>query len=108
MPIFKGFEKTDEVLVAVVDFPDAKKHSMYWGEDGSIKQRATPFPHEERLDEASFRTKFAGLDFKALSALPFKEEGHDMKPMLQEQQARIEASVPNLGYRSKPPSGTGM
>lgn len=108
MPIFKGFEKADETLVAVVDFPDAKRHSLYWGDDGSIQNRATPFPHEERLDEAAFRTKFAGLDFQAMSNLPFKEEGHDMKPMLQEQQTRIEASVPNLGIRSKPPSGTGM
>lgn len=108
MPIFKGFEKADGVLVAVVDFPDAKRYSMYWGENGSIQQRATPFPHEERLDESAFRTKFGGLDFSALSGLPFKEEGHDMKPMLQEQQARIEASVPNLGYRSRPPSGSNM
>lgn len=108
MPIFKGFEKADDVLLAVVDFPDAKRHSLYWHDDGTIQNRSTPFPHEERLDEDAFRAKFAGLDFKAMSSLPFKEDGHDMKPMLQEQQGRLEASVPNLGLRQKPPSGTGL
>jgi|GEM_PF-6232462 hypothetical protein len=108
MPVFKGFEKADDTLVAVVDFPEATRHKRYWGEDGSIQNRLTPFPHEERLNEAAFRTKFAGLDFKAMSSLPFKEEGHDMDQLLQKQQAAIEASVPNLGIRSKPPSGTGM
>ncbi|MGZ9108915.1 MAG: hypothetical protein ACXW4B_08870 [Micavibrio sp.] len=105
MPIFKGFEKDADALVAVVDFPDAKKHTPYFQADGSIHTHVTPIPHEERLDEAAFKAKFAGLDFSAIRALPFSETGHDLQPLVRE---RLQAQQPNTAasnYSIKPNSG---
>lgn len=108
MPIFKGFEKENDTVLAVVDFPDAKKYTPYFQADGSIQNHVTPFPHEERLDEAAFKSKFMGLDFSTLKDLPFKEEGHDLKALIAEQARQFEASVPNLALRHKPGNNSTM
>ena len=108
MPIFMGFEKENDTVLAVVDFPDAKKHTPYFQPDGTIQNRVTPFPHEERLDEDAFKSKFMGLDFTALKDLPFKEEGHDLKPMIAEKTRQFEGTVPNLAQRNKPGNNSAM
>lgn len=105
MPIFKGFEKEADALVAVVDFPDAKKHTPYFQPDGSIQTRITPIPHEERLDEAAFKNKFAGLDFSAIRDLPFSETGHDLRPLVQDRLQAQQPSTPSSNYSIKPNSG---
>lgn len=96
MPIFKGFEKENDTVLAVVDFPDAKKHTPYFQPDGTIQNRVTPFPHEERLSEEAFKGKFRGLDFSAVKALPFKEEGHDLAPLIAERARDNDKMVPSF------------
>lgn len=105
MPIFKGFEKDADTLLAVVDFPEAKKHTPYFQADGSIKTHVTPFPHEERLDEAAFKGKFCGMDFSAVRDLPFKEGGHDLRPLIDEHLKSKQPTTPTSNYSIKPNSG---
>lgn len=102
MPIFKGFEKDGDTTLAVVDFPDARKTTPYFQTDGTIKNHVTPFPHEERLSEEAFQAKFSGLDFSAIKALPFKESGHDMGPLLEERRRAIQAESPAIPFRTIP------
>lgn len=104
MPIFKGFEKEADALVAVVDFPDAQKHTPYFQADGSIRTHVTPIPHEERLDETAFKNKFAGLDFSAIRALPFSETGHDLRPLVQERLQAQQPATASTNYSIKPSS----
>lgn len=104
MPIFKGFEKENDAVVAVVDFPDARKHTPYFQADGSIHTHVTPFPHEERLDEAAFKGKFGGLDFSAVRDLPFNESGHDLRPLVDEHMKAQKATTPTSNYSHKPNS----
>ena len=100
---FKGFEKHEETTLAVVDFPDAKKHTPYFQADGSLTTRTQPFPHEERLDETAFKQKFAGLGFDAVRDLSFSEEGHDLTAILNDHlRSQTPGAVP-LGPGVKPP-----
>ncbi len=108
MPIFKGFEKENDTVLAVVDFPDAKKHSPYFQADGTIQNRVTPFPHEERLSEEAFKGKFLGLDFEAVKSLPFKEEGHDLKPLIAEKAREFASATPMPSHHSRPGNNSSM
>lgn len=104
MPIFKGFEKENDTVLAVIDYPEGKRQQLYMGPNGTLETRVTPFPHEERFDEATCK-KFLHLDFDALKALPYKEEGHDLGEMITEQSRRLQASVPMPGPLNKPGGG---
>lgn len=67
MPTFNGFTR-DEAgrTLAIVDFPDAKIHSIKVV-NGALQSVARPNPHEEQLTEDQFRSKF-NAGFEALPA----------------------------------------
>jgi hypothetical protein len=98
MPIFKGFEKNEaDVTVAVVDFPNARKFTPQII-NGRLHNIVTPNPHEERLDEQAFASKF-GMGFDPLRKLAFRDEGYDLKTVL------AAAAQPGLRMGAKPAPG---
>lgn len=95
MAVFKEFAKDDAgALVAVVDFPNARKHTPTV-QNGKIVTVVTPNPHEERLTEDAFSARFKGLDFAKLRTLPWSEEGHDLKALMA-QAAQPSAPSPKI------------
>lgn len=96
MAIFKGFEKNEaDQLVAVVDFPQATKHS-FEVIGGRPTRVSIPDPHEERLDEPTFAAKFGGADFEALKGLPFNENGHDLNQILAQANDTLRGPGPGI------------
>lgn len=105
MPIFKGFEKNEGGdLLAKVDYPNARKHTRYWTKENDSHIRTTPAPRTELLNEDNFKAKFK-FGFDTLKALPFKEDGHDLKPLIAQQAEKLAANIPNLGPQTKPGHG---
>lgn len=102
---FMGFEKNEkDQLVAVVNFPDARKIMPYRDESGQIKTVATPNPHEERLDEEGFKLK-TGLQFSDVQNLPFQEQGHDIDKIIAEKRMATEpANEPSFKISANQPN----
>ena len=99
MPSFKGFEKTEaDQLVAVIDYPEATKHSFMRDAGGAMRRVEVPNPHEDRLDENTFAQRH-GVNFSALQGLPFKEEGYDLGAIVAAH--KPEAPKPSVGFDIK-------
>jgi hypothetical protein len=100
MPVFKGFEKNElDQPVAVVDYPNATKHSFMQDAQGALRRVTVPNPHEERLNEATF-AKRHGVGFEPLKALPYNEDGYDLATVLADNGPKAPTPGLDLGIKN--------